>query len=275
MKKCKILILLFGFVLLSGCGKTESDTEEIVLTDNQSYVFGQISEIAGNEITFTVAEEVSMEDMQNMGGTDEKSNGTNETEQSTNEAESTSENSSAMGRPTGNEAASDTSQPAGNEAASDMGRPAGDEEASDIGQPADDEAASDIGQSAGNESNDRAAGPAMNGGTWEQSEDSEGSDQARMPAQENWENRSESGGTGSEEGSEDENTSDREQNMEDRVMYKLTDEVKTMMIPVGTEVVTKLETVTTFSRLAAGDTIKMLMEKDGDTETILKIWIVG
>ena len=51
-------------------------------------------------------------------------------------------------------------------------------------------------------------------------------------------------------------------------------EEKTWMIPVGTEVVTKLGTTTTFVRLSSGDTIQMLMQTgesaDGD---ILKIWI--
>ena len=49
----------------------------------------------------------------------------------------------------------------------------------------------------------------------------------------------------------------------------------TWMIPVGTEVVTKLGTTTTFARLASGDTIKVLMQnEDEGTQDILKIWIV-
>ena len=50
-------------------------------------------------------------------------------------------------------------------------------------------------------------------------------------------------------------------------------EMKTYTIPVGTQVVTKLGSVTTFSRLAAGDTICCLMQKSGEEEVILKIWI--
>ena len=59
------------------------------------------------------------------------------------------------------------------------------------------------------------------------------------------------------------------------VTYTALDEERTMMIPVGTEVVTKLGTVTTFSRLASGDVMKILTEKSGDEDVILKIWIVG
>ncbi len=51
-------------------------------------------------------------------------------------------------------------------------------------------------------------------------------------------------------------------------------EQKTWMIPVGTDVVTKLGTTTTFARLSSGDTIQMLMQKDGaEDECILKIWV--
>ena len=53
-----------------------------------------------------------------------------------------------------------------------------------------------------------------------------------------------------------------------------TQETDTWMIPVGTDVVTKLGTTTTFARLSGGDTIKMLIQKMGDgSEEILKIWI--
>lgn len=51
-------------------------------------------------------------------------------------------------------------------------------------------------------------------------------------------------------------------------------ETDTWTIPVGTDVVTKLGTTTTFARLSGGDTIKMLMQRMGDgSEEILKIWI--
>ena len=51
-------------------------------------------------------------------------------------------------------------------------------------------------------------------------------------------------------------------------------EPQTWVIPVGTEVVTKLGTTTTFSRLANGDQIQLLTQtlEDG-SETILKVWI--
>lgn len=54
---------------------------------------------------------------------------------------------------------------------------------------------------------------------------------------------------------------------------ELTGEAKTYMIPVGTAVVTKLGSETTFSRLAAGDTICCLVEEADGEPVILKIWI--
>ncbi len=50
-------------------------------------------------------------------------------------------------------------------------------------------------------------------------------------------------------------------------------ETETYQIPVGTDVVTSLGSVTTFSRLAAGDVLHCLMENTGDEDVILKIWI--
>ena len=58
--------------------------------------------------------------------------------------------------------------------------------------------------------------------------------------------------------------------------YVLTGEERTIMIPVGTEVTTLLGTVSTFSRIAIDNTLKIVIETDeaGD-ETVVKVWIVG
>ena len=59
------------------------------------------------------------------------------------------------------------------------------------------------------------------------------------------------------------------------VTYRETDRTGAMLIPVGTEVETKLGTVTTFSRLSNGDIIKMLLQKDDAGEkALIKLWIV-
>ena len=59
-------------------------------------------------------------------------------------------------------------------------------------------------------------------------------------------------------------------------IYNLTGKKAEYMIPVGTSVTTQLGAVTTFSRLAAGDYVKLLMEKDvNGNDVIVQIWIVG
>lgn len=77
----------------------------------------------------------------------------------------------------------------------------------------------------------------------------------------------------SEEELQEKETPDNNENL---VGYKVSEEMQTTMIPVGTEVVTKLGNITTFSRLANGDMIKMILQTDADgTQTIMKIYMVA
>ncbi len=52
-------------------------------------------------------------------------------------------------------------------------------------------------------------------------------------------------------------------------------EAETFLIPVGTEVITSIESVTTFTRLSAGNVIHCLMQDTDDGPVIIKIWIAG
>ncbi len=52
-------------------------------------------------------------------------------------------------------------------------------------------------------------------------------------------------------------------------------EAETFLIPVGTEVITSIESVTTFSRLAVGNTIHCLMQDTDEGPVIVRIWIAG
>lgn len=61
---------------------------------------------------------------------------------------------------------------------------------------------------------------------------------------------------------------------QETVGYQETKEAGQLQIPVGTEVITKLGTSTTFSRLANGDVVKLLMQQTQDGEEVIKIWIV-
>ena len=60
-----------------------------------------------------------------------------------------------------------------------------------------------------------------------------------------------------------------------RADYTKTGEERSYQILVGTEVETKLGAITTFSRLAGGDVVELLLEKDEADGCILKMWIVG
>ncbi|MCD8037516.1 MAG: hypothetical protein LUE96_00250 [Lachnospiraceae bacterium] len=58
---------------------------------------------------------------------------------------------------------------------------------------------------------------------------------------------------------------------EENSTYTATEETGELQIPVGTDVITKLGTTTTFVRLSTGNTIAMLMQGD---DGVMKIWIV-
>ena len=84
-----------------------------------------------------------------------------------------------------------------------------------------------------------------------------------------------SGGNGPdiEDSEKDNSNSDKKAQI---VRYSLTGEEITMMIPVGTPVTTLLGTITTFSRIAVDNTLKIVTEKNANGEdTIVAIYIVG
>ncbi len=57
--------------------------------------------------------------------------------------------------------------------------------------------------------------------------------------------------------------------------YNLTEKSNTTYIPVGTDVTTKLGAITTFSRLAAGDNVALVVINDGEEQIIVGIYIIG
>jgi hypothetical protein len=61
----------------------------------------------------------------------------------------------------------------------------------------------------------------------------------------------------------------------DNVSYVLSVETREDMIPVGTEVMTRLGTVSTFSRLRAGDYVALIMDQDGDKQVIASVYVIG
>lgn len=61
----------------------------------------------------------------------------------------------------------------------------------------------------------------------------------------------------------------------DNKTYRISSERITTYIPVGTDVTTKLGTVTTFSRLATDDYVALVIEKDGDEDVVAAVYIIG
>lgn len=77
-----------------------------------------------------------------------------------------------------------------------------------------------------------------------------------------------------------ENKTDREENKkndsDERKSYQVKGEEKSMFIPVGTTVTTQLGKQTTFSRLSAGDIVKLLIETTSEgEEVIVGGWMVS
>lgn len=208
-KKKIIIILLILLIIIIGIvvyqiKKTQAEdttvesSEDVVAGENQEIILGEISEINGNEMTFTLVEEEET------------------TEQST-EMQSTADGQEqAAEAPNSEQSSADT-----------------------------EEMSTDGGQM-----------PDMSSGQMP--------DMGELPSD---------GEAGTEAGT----ASDQPmpQAMTETKTYRSLGEERTATIPVGTDVITKLGTTTTFARLAAGDVVQMLTEKAGDEDVIIKMWIVG
>ena len=83
------------------------------------------------------------------------------------------------------------------------------------------------------------------------------------------------GGRGNEDGMFSEEVKQSSVFTYNDVVYEVTDESVTTMIPVGTDVITKLGNVTTFSRLAAGDKVALVVEEEQDRQVIVAVYIIG
>lgn len=92
--------------------------------------------------------------------------------------------------------------------------------------------------------------------------------------------QSENGGDTERKEDSTENKTDTEGNKKkdsvERKSYQVKGEEKSMFIPVGTTVTTQLGKQTTFSRLSAGDIVKLLIETTSEgEEVIVGVWMVS
>ncbi len=218
-----LLLMLAAGTFLCGCQKQETEsavsteTEEIKLEKGQSLVYGQITAINGNEITYYVMnaeEETVKEDSQSSNSEDAE-----ETTEQPEKAEGEGKERPAM--------------PEG-------GFPGG-----------------EMPEGFDGERPEMPEGGFPGGG-----EMPEGFTPGEMPE-------------GFEPGEMPEGFDGERPQMPERDdVVKQEEETVTVQIPVGTPVTTRLGTETTFSRLAVGDNIKMLVQEEDGVQVILEVWIV-
>ncbi|MBO5523798.1 MAG: hypothetical protein J5986_09025 [Roseburia sp.] len=244
MKKKGLILTAAGICLAAAAvtvsllaGRETGSAETVSVGENQRIVYGYLTSVLGNEISYTEIETSVAEAML------EK------------QAEKSDEKTTSDGK----EAASGTgdgSMPEG--APQDGGNGTSGEQPPDM----------ETGDLAG-----KAPQGMENGTLGEQPYDTEGGDSAEKTSQ------SIESGTSGEQLSDTEtgNTADGEQSRPETGMQSGigSGESVTALIPVGTVVHTTTDTETTFSRLAAGDFVKFLLETTEDGgETIVEIWMI-
>jgi hypothetical protein len=248
-----VILGVISAVIFLTSNKEDDATQK--LESNQELVYGKITEINGNEITYTV---YTLND-----GIEETINEVMETTEVDLENSDT-ESEATIGERPGRDALS-TDQVSEEEASGD--RPSGDmlsgEEA--IGDRPSGDMLSGEEASGNMPSGDRPSGEEaigdMSGGDMLGGEEAIGDmSGGNMP--------------GGDRPSEEEiDATEENQNgsstASSTTTYIETDESVTLLIPVGTSVTTKLGTVTTFSRLAAGDLIAMVVEEQSDGSFVI------
>ena len=256
MKKRKITMLfLIAGLLFSGCGKSDAsdatDISSVKLKSNQKIVIGKITEIAGNEMTYTILKQTSAKS--SSSDQSKNSNSGNAPDQNGN-----GNDSSNAGNTPDQSSSSNDSSNSGN--ASDQGSNDNDSSNGSGGMPAMQNGSSSQGQMPSGGQGDAPGNPPDANGMQDQqnsnSDSSTGSDSSKSKST----SRSKS------------NTNSKKKSM---TMYTSTNKSATMTIPVGTDVITSLGNKTTFSRLSNGDVIKMIVETDQDgNKVIVGIWMV-
>lgn len=256
MKKRKITVLfLIAGLLFSGCGKSDAsdatDISSVKLKSNQKIVIGKITEIAGNEMTYTILKKVSAKS----SSSDQSKSGNSGNAPDQN---GHGNDSSNAGNTPDQSSSSNDSSNSGN--ASDQGSNDNDSSNGSGGMPAMQNGSSSQGQMPSGGQGDAPGNPPDANGMQDQqnsnSDSSTGSDSSKSKST----SRSKS------------NTNSKKKSM---TMYTSTNKSATMTIPVGTDVITSLGNKTTFSRLSNGDVIKMIVETDQDgNKVIVGIWMV-
>ena len=249
------MLFLIAGLLFSGCGKSDAsdatDISSIELKSSQKIVIGKITEIAGNEMTYTILKKASAKS--SFSDQSKSGNSGNAPDQNGN-----GNDSSNAGNTPDQSSSSNDSSNSGN--ASDQGSNDNDSSNGSGGMPAMQNGSSSQGQMPSGGQGDAPGNPPDANGMQDQqnsnSDSSTGSDSSKSKST----SKSKS------------NTNSKKKSM---TMYTSTIKSATMTIPVGTDVITSLGNKTTFSRLSNGDVIKMIVETDQDgNKVIVGIWMV-
>lgn len=250
MKKRKITMLfLIAGLLFSGCGKSDAsdatDISSVKLKSNQKIVIGKITEIAGNEMTYTILKKASAKS--SSSDQSKNSNSGNAPDQNGH-----GNDSSNAGNTPDQSSSSNDSSNSGN--ASDQGSNDNDSSNGSGGMSAMQNGSSSQGQMPSGGQGDAPGNPPDANGMQDQQNSNSDSSKSKSTS------KSKS------------NTNSKKKSM---TMYTSTNKSATMTIPVGTDVITSLGNKTTFSRLSNGDVIKMIVETDQDgNKVIVGIWMV-
>ncbi|PXV96028.1 hypothetical protein C8E03_101661 [Lachnotalea glycerini] len=246
MKKWSAIILVF-ILTMTGCGNSNSTGNkaldgDLKLESNQSLIIAQVTAIYGNEITLALAKEVDSSESKG-NRQDEDSVNSSDTDTNKTEKDSIAESTSTDSTQQEVQKEEDTTQDMTVENGSDSQNSTIDES---------EEKAFDT--------QERTSGDNM------PSQDGlDSGDSSDMP----------SGGRDSSDDASKEKDSEKETQSQ-VTMYTLTGEEMTTTIPVGTPVTTLLGTVTTFSRIAVDNTLKIVTEtNDNGEDVIVAIYIVG
>ena len=209
------------------------ENKEPILEEGQEYAYAKITSISGNEIEYTILDAQKVE-FSNMQGKGRGSKGVATQDGETPPTRETSNHTGSM--PSGSEMPDMRSMPSDSEMPDIRSMPSGSEMPDMRSMP-----------SGGGMPDMENIPTSTKTSSGDKAERNEKSDAQKYPNQ------------------------DPENNTQNTVImtYTETDETGQMQIPVGTEVETKLGTITTFSRLSNGDIIRMLLQKDNTGNKVL------
>ena len=262
MKKKKIIAVVLVALAIGGlCGGVAfaaGNAEELLLKDDQRYVYAYVTSIQGNEITYMEVEESVVETL--LGESEE-----------TDDADDKDSSKDAENEDVKNEAGENQSTEGGDSDATNPGFPSGGEMPDMSSMPSGGEMPDMSSMPEMGEMPDMSSMPEMG----EMPDMSNMPSGGGFPGGDSTESASsgEESGRGNGRGGAGKQESSGTDKMQMGSFGGTT--TVTTYIPVGVTVHTAADVSTTFSRLASGDLVKILVEtNDAEEDVILEIWML-